>query len=188
MEQLDDHARAQQVFAEVLAKVTQDQRRAPTPCGDWDVAALLDHVIGGNFRVAAYGGTPQPDAGPSEPAADAADLVGLHAASAAAACGAFAAPEGLSRSYRLPFGEVPGSAFVGMRTTDLFTHAWDLARATGQSTELDPALATKLLETSRARISPGFRGADKPFAEEQPCPDDATAADRLAAFLGRRVA
>ena len=89
--------------------------------------------------------------------------------------------------FKLPFGEVPGQVFIGMRTTDVLTHAWDLAAATNQSTDLDPELATEQLAAARAIVVPQFRGPGKPFGDEQPCPPGRTAADQLAAFLGRKV-
>ncbi|MFT4865258.1 MAG: hypothetical protein ACI8RE_001446, partial [Ilumatobacter sp.] len=66
---------------------------------------------------------------------------------------------------------------------------WDLAKATGQSTDLAPELAAQLLEASRQMIQPGFRGEDgaAPFGVEQEYPEGACNADQLAAFLGRTV-
>jgi hypothetical protein len=59
--------------------------------------------------------------------------------------------------------------------------------ATGQSTDLDPELATEQLAAVRQAVRPEFRGPGKPFGEEQPCPSGRPTADQLAAFLGRRV-
>ena len=89
----------------------------------------------------------------------------------------------------LPFGSLPGSVYIGIVTTDAFTHGWDLARATGQSTDLDPEFAAELLEGSRLFLQPAFRGADgeRPFGAEQSPPPNATNADLLAAFLGRKA-
>ena len=115
------------------------------------------------------------------------DLLAAHATSAAGAQGVFAAPDGLSRLFELPFGTLPGTAFIVLRTTDVLTHAWDLARATGQPTELDAEVAEDMLERGKQFMSPAFRGEGRAFGEEQPCPDQANAADRLAAFLGRPV-
>ena len=85
---------------------------------------------------------------------------------------------------------MPGSVYLGIVTTDAFTHGWDLARATGQSTDLDPELAGGAARRVRGSfIQPAFRGEDgvRPFGAEQPAPRDATNADALAAFLGRRA-
>jgi uncharacterized protein (TIGR03086 family) len=179
MDQLVAHQRAQEVFGAVLANVKSDQLGDPSPCAGWDVKALIDHVITGNqWVVARAGGQPSelPD-----------DLIAAHQQSAANAQAVFAAPDGLTRMFELPFGTIPGAAFIGLRTSDALTHAWDLAKATGQPTDLDPELAAEALEASRARLNPEFRGPGRPFGPEQPCPEGRPLADQLAAFLGRTV-
>jgi uncharacterized protein (TIGR03086 family) len=101
---------------------------------------------------------------------------------------AFGAPGVMERMITLPFGEMPGAAVMGLATTDTFQHGWDLAKATGQSTDLAPDLATALLAQSKAAISHAFRGPEgAPFGPEHSAPDGAPAADQLAAFLGREV-
>jgi uncharacterized protein (TIGR03086 family) len=159
--------------------VKPDQFGDPSPCTEWDAKAVIDHVIGGNQWVVALAGRPSsslPD-----------DLGAALAQSAAEAQAVFASPDGLTRRFELPFGTIPGTAFIGLRTGDVFTHAWDLAKATGQSTDLDPHLAAVALEAAKARISPAFRGPGRPFGEQQQCPDGRSKADEVAAFLGRPI-
>jgi uncharacterized protein (TIGR03086 family) len=179
MDQVVAHQRAQDAFAGVLANVTPAQLAGPTPCPKWDAKALIDHVIGGNQWVQERAGLKPPEL-PE-------DLVAAHAASAAGAQAVFAAPDGLSRAFELPFGTLPGTAFIVLRTSDVLTHAWDLARATGQPTELDAEVAEEMLERGKQFMNPAYRGEGRAFGEEQPCPDNGTAADQLAAFLGRSV-
>ena len=179
MDQLDAHARAQEVFAAVLHGVGPDDWDRPTPCPEWDVRALVEHVVAGNQRVQLLAGR-EPVALPDGTAARV-------RASAAGAHAVFAAEDGMTRTFDLPIGPVPGAAFVGLRTSDVLTHAWDLARATGQSTDLDPELADASLRAARERITPELRGEGRPFGAEQPCDADRPVADRLAAFLGRVV-
>ncbi len=123
MDQLEAHRRAQAAFGSVLQNVSHDQWRGTTPCPEWDVAALVRHVVGGNQRVQELAGE-QPVALPDEPAA-------AHLVSAAAAQQVFEAPDGLTRPFPLPFATLPGSAFIGIRSSDVFAHAWDLAVAHG---------------------------------------------------------
>ena len=106
----------------------------------------------------------------------------------AQAVAAFNAPGALEKMVKLPWGTLPGAAFMGIATTDVFTHGWDLAQSTGQSTDLDPELAEQLLAGARQFIQPAFHGEDtkSPFGPEQTPPAGATAATQLAAFLGRR--
>lgn len=93
----------------------------------------------------------------------------------------------MTTTFNLPFGELPGQLFIGIRTTDVLTHAWDLAAANGQSTDIDPELAVEQLGIARAVVGPQFRGPGKPFGDEQLCSSERSPADQLAAFLGRKV-
>ncbi|OBF86013.1 TIGR03086 family protein [Mycobacterium sp. 852002-51163_SCH5372311] len=181
MDPLVAHQRAQDAFAAVLADVTPDQIGTPTPCSEWTIGDLIEHVIGGNEHVGLWASEPvQPPPRPD-------DIAAAHRTSAAAAQQVFAAPNGMTTTFKLPFGELPGQLFIGLRTTDVLTHAWDLAAATGQSTDLDPELATEQLAVARAVVGPQFRGQGKPFSDEQPCSTERPPADQLAAFLGRKV-
>jgi uncharacterized protein (TIGR03086 family) len=177
------HQRAQNAFAGILAQVMSDQLDLPTPCSAWDVRALVTHVIAGNVRV-------QQRAGANVDMPEVSDLPDLrraHAETAEGAQAVFAAPDGLTRTFELPFGTIPGAAFIGIRAGDALTHAWDLARATGQPTDLDPEVATAAMAAARAVLSPELRGDGRPFGDEQPCPPGASPADELAAYLGRTV-
>jgi uncharacterized protein (TIGR03086 family) len=175
------HQRAQDAFAGVLANVSPDQLGAPTPCSEWTIHDLIEHVIGGNEYVGRWADNP------IEPPARPDDIAAAHRTAAAAAHGIFAGPGGMTTMFNPPFGQVPGQLFIGIRTTDVLTHAWDLAAATGQSTDLDPELATEQLAAARAFVGPQFRGPGKPFGEEEPCSSERVPADQLAAFLGRKV-
>src|SRR5581483_6735196 len=171
----------------VLAGVRRDQLDSPTPCESWTVAQLVDHVVGAQyfFAAAVKGDAIGRDAHTFSDG----DFLAAFDEGATAAVAAFSEDGAMERMLHLPFGEMPGAAFVGIAATDTFTHGWDLARATGQVTDLDPALAETLLAASKRAIQPSFRGPDgkAPFGLEQHPPADATPADRLAAFLGRRA-
>ena len=181
--------RAFAVAKDVLRGVRRDQLDQPTPCASWDVRALINHLVGGSFFFAAATEAGEAPANAESPDLAGGDFVASYEDGTKQAVAAFAAPGALGKIIKLPFGEFPGAAFMGIATLDTFTHAWDLAKATGQSTDLDPALASQLLEQAKMAISDGFRGAEPmPFGPKQDAGDDATAADRVAAFLGRSVA
>jgi hypothetical protein len=76
-----------------------------------------------------------------------------------------------------------------MAALDQFTHGWDLARAIGCLTDLDPGLAVRLLAHARVAIIDEFRGPDgqAPFGAAAQPPAGAGPAEQLAAFLGRSV-
>jgi uncharacterized protein (TIGR03086 family) len=181
MDPLVAHQRAQDAFAGVLANVRPDQLDDPTPCSEWKIRDLIEHVVGGNEHVGQWAGIyGQPPARPDK-------LSEAHRVAAVAAHEVFARPDGMAIKFELPFGQIPGAIFIGMRTSDVLTHAWDLAAATRQSTDLDPELATDQLAAVRQFVPAEFRGPGKPFADEQPCSSGHPPADELAAFLGRKV-
>jgi uncharacterized protein (TIGR03086 family) len=183
-----------QAFADtrtVLVNITPEQLDLPTPCASWKVRDVVNHIVGGSQWFAATvsaGESPVIEESDFSGLADG-DFVAEFDKGVAASVAAFGAPGAQEKMVTLPFGTMPGSAFMGLATTDTFTHGWDVAKATGQSTDLDPALAEQLLARSKAAIQDAFRGEDgtMPFGPEQPAPDGASAADRLAAFLGRKV-
>ena len=173
----------------VLAGVRPEQLDDPTPCKSWKVKDVINHIVGGSyFFAAATNAGESVDDGSEAPDFSAGDYLAAYDEGSKQAIAAFGAPGALEKIVKLPFGEFPGAGFMGLATTDTLTHAWDLAKATGQNTDLAPELAEQVLAGARAAISDAVRGDEPmPFATEQPCPDGASAADRLAAFLGRSV-
>jgi uncharacterized protein (TIGR03086 family) len=170
----------------VLSGVTSDQLDGSTPCASWKVRELVNHIVGGQyFFLAGVEGVPQSHAGEDFSTGD---FVAAFDEASAKCVAAFQGDGAMTRTVTLPFGQMPGAAFVGLAATDTFTHGWDLAKATGHSTDLAPELAAQLLAGAKQAISPAFRGPEpKPFGPEQQAPAGATNADQLAAFLGRTV-
>lgn len=94
----------------------------------------------------------------------------------------------LEGTVRLPFGEVPAAWCVDQQISDLVVHGWDIAKATGQPTALDPELGQASLAWARENLLPELRGDEGggyAFGPEVPVPDTAPLHDRLAAFFGR---
>ena len=176
--------------AGVLANVSPDQFDLPTPCVSWKVRDLLDHIVGGTtfFAVTAETGV-SPEIGGDRPDLTAGDFKADFKSGAARAVKAFSAEGAMDKPMKLPYGELPGSVFMVIAATDTFTHGWDMATATGQSTDLDPTTAAQILEAVSAFLPDALRGADgeMPFGPRVEAPDTASAADKLAAFMGRQV-
>jgi uncharacterized protein (TIGR03086 family) len=168
----------------VVDRVRAEQLGDATPCVDWTVREVIDHVVTGNLLFAAMAtGRPQPDRA-ADHVGD--DPSGALAASLGALEKAFTREGFLGETHPNPFGEGPGALLVDMRRTELTVHSWDIARASGQSTDFDDALVAAV----RASVEAAPMLADRsgtPFDEIKPAPPGATAADRLAAYLGRDV-
>jgi uncharacterized protein (TIGR03086 family) len=90
----------------------------------------------------------------------------------------------MDRIVTLPFGEMPAGMALNIAIFDVTTHAWDLAKATGQSTDLDPEVAGAAYQVAQTMLNDDMRNAGifGPAVEIGP---DACAADRLAALTGR---
>jgi uncharacterized protein (TIGR03086 family) len=170
----------------ILRRVRPEQLAAPTPCASWNVSALINHLIGtARWWAAVISETKET---PEQDYA-AGDYVAAYEESVRIVHAAFAAEGAVDKVVRLELGEFPGAVLLGLAATEQFTHGWDLASAIGVSTELDPVLAEELLAQSRLAVSDAYRGPDGValFGPEQQAPAGAGAADRLAAFLGRRL-
>lgn len=170
----------------IVAKITPEQYELPTPCESWKVRDILNHVVGGShwFGTSMREGV-APPIGDRDVLAEG-DLMKIYDEGIALSLDAFGAPGAEEKIVKLPYGDFPGVIFMGLATSDQFTHGWDLATATGQPRDLDAELAEQLLEQVKL-IPDEFRGPDgiAPFGAKVELADSATAADRLAAYLGR---
>jgi uncharacterized protein (TIGR03086 family) len=164
--------------------VTVDRLADRTPCEQWDVRALVNHLVTGNLLFASLvEGGERPDRSADHLGADhlRAFRDSVHRVSQA-----FAAGDVLNGTFPTPFGPAPGVRLVMMRFNELVVHGWDLAVATGQADTLDPRLAeVSLAEFETAPVLP--RGHGAPFGAALPPPPDAGPVERLAAFLGRKL-
>ncbi|HMS13312.1 MAG TPA: TIGR03086 family metal-binding protein [Microthrixaceae bacterium] len=177
-------ARAQEIAAAVIANVSSDQLGDATPCANWNVGQLVDHLVGAqHWASSALAGTEMTETGEG---ASEGDFGAAFNAAAAATLAAFNEDGALAKTVNPGFGDMPATALLGLAATDTFAHAWDLATATGQSNDLDADLAAQLLASARHAISDAFRSDDGAiFGPEQAAPADANEATKLAAFLGR---
>jgi uncharacterized protein (TIGR03086 family) len=175
---------------EILSKVPPDQLDKTTPCASWKVRDLVNHIVGSTYWFAATvetGVAPASEDDIGGPDVTSGDVMAAFADGSKKAIDAFSAPGAMEKTLKLPFGEMPGAAFVMMAANDQFQHGWDLAKATGQTTALDPELAAQLLGFAKAAIPDAFRGPDgkAPFGPAVPVSGSANAVDQLAGFLGR---
>lgn len=180
-------ARAFECTRTVLTGVGADQHGLQTPCESWNVADVINHISAaarfGASAVATGEGVPD------EQDFAAGDILAAYDETTALALEAFGADGALERTVDMPFGALPGAVLMRIIAGDQFMHGWDLARATGKSTELDSDFATEFIAFSSQMIQPELRGPDgtAPFGPECEAPDGACPADVLAAFLGRTV-
>jgi uncharacterized protein (TIGR03086 family) len=160
-----------------LSKVVRagDQLDAPTPCDDWDVQTLLNHMVETQqyFVRSARGEEASP---PSPEPPD--DLIGDDAASAYER-GREATIQTFSEDGVI---ERTGPT-LGIYFSDTLLHGWDVAKATGQDTTMPPGLAQAAYEVMHGAFTEDQRtGVFKPEIEVD---DDASAQEKLLAYTGR---
>lgn len=168
---------------DLIGAVRTEHLPLPTPCPDYDVASLVDHLVGW-MRMFAARVTGEPfdeDASAYKVEGDAAKEF----AEAAERAVAGFQSRGIDRPVQLLGSELPGQAVLGMMLGEYVGHGWDLATATSQPVPFSDAEAEAALDGMRGMLTPDFRGPDKSFGYEVQPPADATPIERLMAFLGR---
>lgn len=165
----------------VLDAIAEEQWTLPSPCTEWSVRDLASHLVSGNDGLtSALGGQT-----PTTPVTGS-DLPEAYRRSARQLLDAFCQPGVLDKVVDVPFGTVPGGVALQLRITEVLVHGRDLAQATGQRARFPGEPAEQALAFSQAMLS-NIPAGRRPFAPPQAVADDASAIDRLAACLGRRV-
>jgi uncharacterized protein (TIGR03086 family) len=172
---VDRYQNAAEGFTARLDAVADDQWDNPTPCTDWSVRELVDHVIAiqrqipeGLGMTVNDGGTPQ----------------ATWNAVRKSALAALRQPGALERTMPGRGGEVPVEMALIPRLSDVLVHTWDLARATGGDERLNPEIAAIVLE--RLKPNDEILRSSGTFGPKVASPPDADAVVELLCFTGRR--
>jgi len=186
MDTLTRHGRALTRFGELVQSVGAGHWHAPTPCTEWDVRQLVNHLVVEQLwvppivagrTVAEIGDAFQGDQLGADP-------VAAWDKAAAASGAAFAEPGALQRTVHLSYGDRPAEGYCAEMTADLLVHSWDLARGIGADETLDPELVDFVYEQfaphAAALAQSGL------FAPRVEVPEDADQQTKLLALTGRR--
>lgn len=162
----------------VVGGIAPDQLDWPTPCADFTVRGVLEHMVGGaTMFSAAFRGEAAAEPDLRDPLHGFGPALGELAA-------AISAPGALERTVAAPFGEVPGETFARFVVLDGLVHGWDMATATGQPYDPPAELVAAADAFARGAVDPLRDGTT--FADAvEPAPD-ASPIERLAAYTGRR--
>lgn len=152
MDQREALDKAGDDFLRLLRGVTDDQWDRPTPCPEWTVRDLVQHVLGGSQMAVTLtaGGTREEAIVALGASLDPADPVGAMEEVLAAQGDGFDRRDVLDQTLPHPAADLSGADVLGFRVTDLAVHGWDLARATGQDETMDP----DVLEVVWAGVEP----------------------------------
>ena len=137
------HRRALEEFGRRVHAVGADPWGCPTPCTDWEVRHLVNHLVSEQLWVPPLlAGKRVADLGDGFAVGDVLgdDPVAAWDAAAAAATAAFAEPGALARVVHLSYADRPGEEYAREMIFDLVVHSWDLARGISADDTLDPGL------------------------------------------------
>lgn len=179
--------RAVREFGSRVHLVEDDQWDAPTPCSEWNVRDLVNHLVYEDVwappllegkTIAEVGDRFEGDLLGDDP----------HKAwdeASASALAAARAPGALEKTVHLSFGDRPGSEYLSQLLNDHVIHAWDLARAIGADERLDAELVEWLF--SRAKPLEDDLKQSGLFGNHVEVPEDADTQTKLLAVMGRRA-
>jgi uncharacterized protein (TIGR03086 family) len=176
--------------AEVVANIGDEQLASPTPCPNYTLGDLLDHLNGLSQAFTNAASKTLPEGGTGAPAGDATMLehdwrarIPQRLAALAEAWREPAAWEGMTQAGGF---DMPGQIAGLVALNEVIVHGWDIARASGQSYEAEPDHVEACIETMAPQ--PGEErpvGDDVTFGRPVEVPVDAPPLDRLIAVLGR---
>ena len=181
-----DMARQAAELARVVAAVRDDQLDAPTPCADFTVAALLDHVHGLalGLRLSAE---KTPDEDPPYPSAEAlpADWRSRVPRELDELVAAWRRPEAQEGTTRAGLAELPAPVMYVVALNEVLVHGWDLAAAIGEPYAVDPAAAQRCLEHAAWFAEALPEGRNAIYGPVVDVPADTSVLDRLLGLTGR---
>lgn len=171
---------------QIIDGTTTAQHGDPTPCAEFTVKDLLDHINLVMNQVAVIGqGGLWSDVTEESVALDDGHAQ-AYGEAAHAIMNAWMDAAKLEQVYEVPWGEIPGGPLIFTYTAELATHGWDLATATGQPFEIDDSLLQGALMSAKMIPAEG-RGEEVPFDEVVDPGSDAPTLLKIAGWLGRQV-
>lgn len=181
----------------VCALVTPSEMTRPTPCADWDLAALLAHLATSmaDLESVLRTGSADPwagDLGPASPEAgrpgaepgqpgDPVEVLRNQAANLLIACYAH---HGRDRFVQLAGVPLAAGIVVAAAAVEIAVHGWDVSAALGAAEEIPPGLAARMLRLCPLLVA----SRDGLFAPPVALPPGAPPGNRLVAYLGRNPA
>jgi uncharacterized protein (TIGR03086 family) len=177
-------------FRHRLELVLADDWARPTPCSEWNLRQLVNHVVGSDLRYAALlnGGNRQDFTRRWEEETGSGPVVGDHPVEdwtngAAVLDAAMRAPGAMDRVVDYPRGPLRGRDLLENRIVDITIHTWDLARAIEADDTLHERLVRRSLSARVFQARP-----DRPAAANDgsgSAPDNARLQRRLLRASGR---
>jgi uncharacterized protein (TIGR03086 family) len=174
--ELRDHYRQAATWAIDKIDGAATNLDAATPCEEWDVRTLLNHMLETqHYFVASAKGREAAPPSPNPPV-----LIGDEPAHDFTA-----ARDDLLDAYADDDVLEKGAMGLGIAFSDMLIHGWDVARATNQDATMPQGLAQAAYDTIHGKFSDEQRR--NLFKPEIKVPADADAQTKLLAYVGRRA-
>lgn len=181
MDILELDRRATDATGSIISGLTDDQLDLPTPCSEWTVRDVIEHLVANATNHAASITGSRVEAPDGDPRA-------RFLAASSHLTATLATPGALDARVDLgEYGTFDGPVAIRVHFVDVLVHGWDIGQALGGRT-LDEELARPALRVAEHYPdTEPTRGPGRAFAARQPVPADAPAGLRLVATLGRSV-
>lgn len=185
MELIDAFDAAFEEWDRLVHEVTEQQWDDPTPCAEWTVRDLVNHLVGehlwaphllGGATIDEIGDRFDGDVTGNDP-------VAAWEEAGRASYAAFHRKGGLSGEVHASTRKMPAEEYAWQMTLDLAVHGWDLAHGLGVRSRMRDELADAAYERA-APDAERWQGAGV-IGPPVPVPDDVVPQDRLVALLGR---
>lgn len=190
---VERYERSCTAFEHVLREVRADQWAEPTPCTEWTVRLLVNHMTQGNrnyvFLLDGGAGAEMLRRRGQDVLGD--DPVAAFTRAATECAAAFRRPGVLDRVVDYPLGRVSAAQALAVRTADSVVHTWDLARAIGADETLDAEMVEWLDENMAAvyqglvEVPTAAETTHRYFAKPADVDADASRQTRLLVRFGR---
>jgi uncharacterized protein (TIGR03086 family) len=177
-DELEGAEKAFAVLESVVHGIAKEDESKQTPCREFDVAALTDHLMNSITTIGGMAGAQFPERDRGDSVERQVVLAGRPALDAWHR-------RGLDGSVPFGSGEAPAKMMVGVLSLEFLVHAWDYAKSTGREVSAPDSLSDYVMGVAKQVITPQGRtnvGFDDPIDT----PADAGALERLIAYTGRQ--
>jgi uncharacterized protein (TIGR03086 family) len=167
------------VLHQVVRTIADDDLTKQTPCAEFDVAGLTDHLLKSITVLGGAAGAELPERDPSESVERQVILAARPALDAWH-------KRGVDGVVDVGGTKMPAAVLVSILSLEFLVHAWDYATATGRTVPAPDSLSEYVLGLTQRFLTPEGRvraGFDDPIE----VPDDTPPLQRLLAFTGRRA-
>jgi uncharacterized protein (TIGR03086 family) len=180
----------ERVYADTTAAVAgaESALDAPSPCEEWTVRDVANHVVGGLifFAGTLEGESVRPDPDAPDPDYLGTDPAGAYRGATERCLAAFGRPGALDQVYDFVFGPTSGMTIANISLQESLVHGWDIARGAGLAYAPDPEAVAAVARFNADRDGDHIR-REGMFGPEQPVPSGADPFDVLLGRLGRTV-